>query len=357
MSRSLDKHVLENLKSEDPAIVYRDIVQVLAALPQQGGLLEIELLGKAHPLQPGINFLQDENAIAIPKLRLTQAFFVARQVIQKHITSQLSSPSDETVASTAVVLLMDPEHLTAANIRKRAILSRLHHGMQPEPLLRHEKQVLDSLLTARLHRHTKSPTLWSHRRWLMERFKLLHVPLDLRSDIKSVIMVAAERHPRNYYAWHHARWLVGHMSPAFDTRFLVDVTNDVKDWCFRHHKDISGWTYLDFIMSSIQDQERKVRECSAVLAETLNMAESFRWTNESLWVFLRTLVARNTLSRGEFASFALLNKRLSSDAKDQNTKAFLDAALQWADQHRQNGVERSGVLTDTGTLHPISYRY
>jgi len=339
MSRALDKDVLENLKSEDPTIVYKDIVKVLTSLPRNGKLLEIELLGKAHPLEPGINFLRDNNAIAIPKLRLTQAFFVAHHVVHKHIASQPSFPSKETIAATTVVLLMDPEHLTAANLRKQAILSRLHNGEQPEVLLRQEKQVLDSLLTARLHRHTKSPTLWSHRRWLMERFEMLQVTLDIRTDFSSVIMVSAERHPRNYYAWHHARWLIHHTSPSLDTGYMVNILNDVKNWCFRHHDDISGWSYLGFAISSIHDRQIRLRECSIVLTETLHMADSFDWTNESIWVFLRTLIAQHPSSRDEYESFASINRRLSSNAKDGNVGALLNSSLQWVDEYRQTRSE------------------
>lgn len=335
MSRSLDKDVLENLKSEDPTTVYRDVTEALTSLPQDGTPLEIELLGKAHPLEPGVNYLQDGNAIAIPKLRLTQAFFVARRVLQKHIHSQLKVPSSETVAATAVVLLMDPEHLTAANIRKRYILSALDSNKQPETLVRHEKQFLDSLLTARLHRHTKSPTLWCHRRWLMERFKLLNLPLDMQTDFSSVIMVAAERHPRNYYAWHHARWLTcsGALEP--DLNILIGIAANVKDWCFKHHNDISGWTYLGSIIMSIKNEGTKISQCSAIFIETLGMTESFRWTNESVWVFLRTIAAMNFVSEELFGSFLELNKRLLTALEEEAAKRILDDAVRWACQHRQ----------------------
>lgn len=321
MSRALEKDVLENLRSEDPKAVYKSIVGVLTRLPQDGSLLEIELLGRAHPLQVGVNFLQDENAIAIPKLRLVQAFFVARQIVQEHLTSHPDFPGSDTVAATAVMLLMDPEHLTAANIRKRAVLQRLKSGNACESILREEKQLLDSLLTAHLHRHTKSPTLWNHRRWLVECFRAHGVSLDTRRDLLTVVMVAADRHPRNYYAWHHARWLVHDLPNGQSQADLPgEVADDVKDWCFRHHNDISGWSFLNFVIANIGDAEARRCKCSCVLSETLARVESFRWANESVWVFLRTAVAREPVGEDLLKTCSDLEQILFSEAREGRTR-------------------------------------
>lgn len=335
MSRSLDKDVLENLKSEDPMIVYNDIAKVLTTLPKDGSLLEIELLGKAHPLEPGANFLQEDNAVAIPKLRLTQAFFIARRVLEKHMASQTKIASRETIEATAVALLMDPEHLTAANIRKHVIRPRSDSNVPYEKLLRQEKQFLDSLLTARLHRHTKSPTLWSHRRWLMEQFKESGISLDYQQDFLAVIMVAAERHPRNYYAWHHARWLISTADLDLSTSLLMNIIDDVKIWCFKHHNDISGWTYLGFIINITENQEDRRRKLSATLAETLQMAESFRWANESVWNFLSTSIVRDGICTSLRESFLELNQKLLSSIEEDVARKPLRAAVQWACWCRQ----------------------
>ncbi|KAI1842713.1 hypothetical protein JX266_011034 [Neoarthrinium moseri] len=339
MSRSLDSDVLRNLKSEDPTPIYKDICSALTCLPEDGSLLEIELLGKAHPLEPGVNYLQDGNAIAVPKLRLAQAFFVARQIIQKYLITRPEHPSNETVTATAVVLLMDPEHLTAANIRKRAVVS--NNLSERDSALGKEKQFIDSLLTARLHRHTKSPTLWSHRRWLIQQFRKLGAVSDARHDIATVVMVAAERHPRNYYAWQHARWLLQNLADE-QSEAIMNIGDDVKEWCLKHHNDISGWMYLTFVIQNIQDAGSRARQCSSMLTDTLGMAKSFRWTNESVWVFLRTIVASSLVSRELFESFLATSKSLSSTVgADSATVRHLDASVEWARQHRQDLRERT----------------
>ncbi|KAK7921130.1 hypothetical protein PG985_009152 [Apiospora marii] len=340
MSRSLDNDILSNLKSEDPTTVYRDISSILNH-PPGDGLLEIELLGSSHPLETGVHFLQDENAIAIPKLRLVQAFFVARQVLSKHLLKPNAPPTEETVEATSVILLMDPEHLTAANMRKRAIISQLQPGSLPTHALHTEQQFIDSLLTSRLHRHTKSPTLWSHRRWLIQTLGTDRSLERTRSDLINVVMVAAERHPRNYYAWSHARWLVDVSArdgplPLLRYKTIVD---DVKTWCYKHHDDISGWTYLQWLLVRIEDAGERQRQCSMVLQNTLNIVQSFHWTNTSVWDFLQMLVVREFVHHELFETFLRVNDFLSSSTTEDGggsaASRTLTRARQWAAQNRE----------------------
>ncbi|KAK7948236.1 uncharacterized protein PG986_009122 [Apiospora aurea] len=316
--------------SEDPSTVYRDISSILNH-PPGDGLLEIELLGSSHPLEAGVHFLQDENAIAIPKLRLVQAFFVAREILSEHLlkptTPQRRRP-------------------------KKFIVSRLQAGALPAQLMQAEQQFVDSLLTSRLHRHTKSPTLWSHRRWLIQNLGSLRASERIRSDLINVVMIAAERHPRNYYAWSHARWLfdVSRKDESFSPLLYKTLVDDVKNWCFKHHDDISGWTYLQWILVRIEDVEEGQKLCSLVLQDTLNIVQSFHWTNVSVWDFLQMLVARGFIRRELFELFLRVNESLSlsasstEDAGGSSASRTLLRARQWAAQNRE------GELSN-GPLH------
>ncbi|KAI0882510.1 uncharacterized protein GGS22DRAFT_45404 [Annulohypoxylon maeteangense] len=327
MSRSLDKDLLAHLKADDPNRVYKDISMILADLPDDE-LLEIEFLGKSHPLESGVNYLRDGAAIAIPKLRLAQAFFVARQILQNY---QDGSPREdsEVLAAAAVVLLMDSEHLTAANIRKRLLMSAIKTN-RPDKLLRREKQFIDSLVTSRLHRHTKSPTLWSHRRWLLHLFATHNVPIDLKHDIKNVVVVAGIRHPRNYTAWNHARFLLDRCPGLADTLIV-----DVKEFCLKNHADISGWSFLIYVIGRLEDGETRHEVCSSILAEVLSIADSLRWTNISVWVFLRSVAASELINDQQFASFLTVNKKLVSiTPKDSDQWGILDSARQWCENRR-----------------------
>jgi protein prenyltransferase alpha subunit repeat containing protein 1 len=334
MSRSLDKNLLSRLQAEDPKPVYDDLSRIFTDSPESG-LLEIEFLGQSHPLDPGVNFLRDGNAVAIPKLRLIQAFSVARQVLQQHLEHASAVIPSNVMPATAILLLMDPEHLTAANTRKRALLSS---GNPTECALRSEKMFVDTLLTARLHRHTKSPTLWSHRRWLVTLCWKLGIPCDIRHDIKNVIMVAGERHPRNYVAWQHARLLLGD-----NLSLVATIAFDVKEFCLRNHTDISGWAFLSHCIARIPEEKTQAETCSTIVKDVLSMVDSFRWANESVWMFLRTVVARERGDEQNWTQFLATNEKLSLAAPQHSSQiVILERARYWCSERRNQRDHESG---------------
>ncbi|KAL7623864.1 hypothetical protein AAE478_005420 [Parahypoxylon ruwenzoriense] len=329
MSRSLDNDLLAHLKTENPDPVYNDISRIFMDVPDDE-LLEIEFLGKSHPLQPGVNYLREGKAVAIPKLRLVQAFCVARQILKNYQNKNSPIGAYEAKAATAVLLLMDPEHLTAANTRKRLLMPLLETSEPEVGALRQEKQFVDSLLTSRLYRHTKSLTLWSHRRWLLRQFATHDMLVDPRHDIKNVIMTAGMRHPRNYPAWHHARFLLD-----FCPQLAGSVAADVKEFCLRNHTDISCWSFLSYAIKAIDDKQRRREICSSLLMEILGITESLRWTNESVWVFLRNTAATEFISEQQFESFLAINRKLASvTPKDSDRWRILDGARRWCDENR-----------------------
>ncbi|PHH55787.1 hypothetical protein CFIMG_008524RA00001 [Ceratocystis fimbriata CBS 114723] len=335
MSRALDPNAIAALKTGNHQKVFDEIADVFtyAHNPQitaRPCLIEIEILS-GFGFDPSNTVLRDQNAVAVPKLRLVQAFFVARGILQQlrepSPAGSDSNPSSEQIhRATAVCLLMDAENLTAANMRKRLITRQLAsvstaastsdatsaHNIAPTivSLLRREKWLLDSLLTSRLHRHTKSPTLWNHRRWLLKLLWLhgLEKDVDTAQDLLDVVCVSGERHARNYYAWSHARWVVRNFQ--YVTEKLVEIA---KSWAWKHHTDISGWSFLLFVL------ELHNKLALSVYRDTLRLTESLQWRNESVWWFLRTVSAgrllsddRETLEQAREA-FVCLGTRLFED--------------------------------------------
>lgn len=345
MSRALENDVAKSLNDGDHLKVFRDISSVLTEAKDEG-LLEIEFLGRSHPLEPGVNFLQDGVAVAIPKLRLVQAFFVAREILQNHLRGG-SVHNEELQAATAILLLMDPEHLTAANARKRIIRPSLSAGVDIGGKLAAEKYFIDSVLTSRLHRHTKSPTLWNHRRWLLQQYAVANLPIDALEDVKNVIMVAGERHPRNYYAWFHARWLVS--SPSREdgvTGFGVEdeMVAAVQDWCHKHHTDISGWSFLAYLLG-LYNQVRTTSRAN-VFKETLELACSFQWRNESVWWFLRTVAASGVIRDNDLAKFKeIVVSATGSGTEDAQGAKVLRMARDWYNDYRQQGLGQTELTS------------
>lgn len=338
MSRAVNKSVAEAVSDSDPTAAYEAISKALTEYgAQHGELLEVEILGKSHPLEPGTFFLQDGNAIAVSKYGLVQAFFVARRVLQSHLSAENILSADELIAVTSVMLLMDPEHLTAANSRKKLAVSA---GAASEAKLleaiERDRFFIDSLLTSRLHRHTKSPTLWSHRRWLVDMAARHGVQHNVPESLEKVVMVAGQRHPRNYYAWCHARWLVNNMpadQKAKDTPALTQLLEATKRWCFRNHTDVSGWSFLYFLLT-----KHDVAAASSVFEETAKLAVSLQWTNESTWVFLRTLAASEMTGNKETTIFQDSRVALLQKTGDhEGASRALVMAQTWFQANRHRG--------------------
>ncbi|KAI1815666.1 hypothetical protein GGS20DRAFT_575991 [Poronia punctata] len=327
MSRSVDKSLLSQIRAEDPTPVYNELSSIFTNLPDTG-LLEIEFLGRSHPLDAGVNYLRDGDAVAIPKVRLLQAFSVARQILQAYLLNRgTSGISADVIPATAILLLMDPEHLTAANTRKRALMLS---GNPTTSALERERRFVDTLLTARLHRHTKSPTLWSHRRWLITTARSLGIPCDIRHDIQNVVMVAGERHPRNYNAWQYARFFVGE-----DSGVAATLAFDMKEFCLRNHTDISAWSFLYYCLTKIQEPDSRAKIFSTIIQDILAMVDSFRWANESVWVFLRTVLAREADDDDNMAHFIAANERLSlAVTRNSSQVVILERARQWCANYR-----------------------
>jgi hypothetical protein len=346
MSRALDIETIAALKIDGPKSVYDSLVEALSTRTE--GLLEIEFLGKSHPLPPGCNVLVDGKNVAVPKSKLVQAFVVARRVLFTYVRNCPEDKEDELRDATTIILLMDPEHLTAANTRKRLIQKHQSCSKsQFQAILRHEMHFVDSYLTSRLHRHTKSPTLWGHRRWILETSKSAQMGCDIQETVESVILVAAERHPRNYYAWSHLRWLV----EAFDDILCLEALSGhppavehaetifiVKDWCLRHPADTSGCSFLLFCLllkasrDSRSTSERSAQR-STICKEALGRAVSFKWTHESVWVFLRTLVAAEGSVEGDVTEFQEAVRKIL-DCCSEGQAATVKAARDWFTKYR-----------------------
>jgi protein prenyltransferase alpha subunit repeat containing protein 1 len=287
-------------------------------------VLAIEILPSDYPgFSPGEGsssmILVDDSSIGVSKKVLVRAFITARQIVYKFLGGRPAMDNGDVLLATFVVLLFDPEHLTAANIRKRMLLEgwKVEVGGYGDRLMpqatKRELVAIETLLTSPLHRHTKSPTLWYHRRWVLRQWltcALLDEEIPLRPDAGwlwqyvyrpelLMVMKAGEQHPRNYYAWFHARWVIESFQTGADRATLASSLADgmtlILDWCLKHESDTSGWSFLLFLYNEVN----KVVEPQSLIAsnaeKVLCLALNFDWDLESIWVFLRTVLASSSL--------------------------------------------------------------
>ncbi|KAF2840547.1 hypothetical protein M501DRAFT_1001516, partial [Patellaria atrata CBS 101060] len=187
-------------------------------------------------------------------------------------------------------------------------------SMEDETLakaIQRELCFVDSILNSPLHRQTKSPTLWHHRYWVLWKFypsvsqssgmtadRTLedHCNSFLRRDLL-VITAASERHPKNYYAWLHGRKLVhlissivqGSDSQKLTLENLLSMTcHATYSWCLQHPSDISGWSFLEFLISHPYCDSAIY---SQIVTDTLQWALNLNWRQEAVWSFVRTAIA------------------------------------------------------------------
>lgn len=299
-------------------------------------VIEIEILPPAFQPPDGI-LMHDGLNLGIPKKVLAVAYIEARKVFFQNAHSiDEDSPA---LRATKVMLLFDPEHLTAANYRKRRLQS-LHLQEASSPAgrylsaLHQEFHFLNSILTSPLHRQSKSPTLWSHRVWLLNR--LIAAELRASSQSKQVdfwrselnsVCKSGERHPKNYYAWQYTRKLIARVDAP---HVHAEFASLVKDWCFKHPSDISGWTYLQFIVRDLPSIRNNI------VTEVLDYAITLRLTQESLWVFIRTILAQAVVGgwHGELLrKLQLYRQDLENTDKESTVFDRVGKTLRWIEKN------------------------
>ena len=256
--------------------------------------------------------------------------------------------------ATRIILLFDPEHLTAANFRKKrlvAIQKEAKRGFTNAfaTAAQQELQFLDSILTSPLHRQSKSPTLWHHRYWLFSNLLLTttsYSPFNELCDllVKSefdAVFKAGEQHPKNYYAWQYARRLIellmsiSQQSETQSNRAQLDVQDivnlsatRVKDWCLRHPSDTSGWSFLLFILGYVDNLPTR----KDIVSNILDLTFGFRWQHESLWAFIRTALSDPSILVDGQAS--LIERLYGYEKEKHNYTTSVSTALRWIEKNK-----------------------
>jgi hypothetical protein len=320
------------MEFDDSKISYSDLpAQAYSALnnffsAHESEVVEIEILPPAIQPTDGL-LMQDGLNLGVPKKVLVAAYVKARQLffegIKVETTSivsviisdyclRLTDAGQQAFEASRIVLLFDPEHITVANYRKRRILKLKEEdegGLTIENSVGKEMIFLNSILTSPLHRQSKSPTLWHHRAWLLELLIPITLVNSCKGDLMSflsaelhAVLKAGERHPKNYYAFQYARRLFSRIeSPEKDETsllweasypvFLSAHARLVKMWCCRHPSDISGWSFLLFLLPRLETVSGRYQIVQQVLEYAINLKAQ----QVSVWVFLRTALAESFL--------------------------------------------------------------
>lgn len=296
-----------------PGHEFQELVDVFSTRGNQ--IFEIEII----PSSLGSPILRDGCSIGITKKALVQAYTVARQLFIKRLmpmsegdfgVSAWEKVEADVVADsviTEIMLLFDCEHLTACNWRKRRLLAAVAHCPRAAEILETELTLMATYQCSPLHRHTKSPTLWSHRLWVLRQ--LLRIQPKGREDLLTlerseldIVFRAGELHPKNYYAFNYMRHfhaLLAGMLVDVDAQGRSEWTlslarallKPVLDWCLANPKDISGWVFGKYLLDNVPDVQLRADAISRVL----RFARDVGWEGESLWTFIDLTARQYTL--------------------------------------------------------------
>lgn len=268
-------------------------------------ILEIEII----PPSLGSPFLQDGCSIGITKKALVQAFTVARQLLAKRLMQmsdqglgasllerKIESDGIPDSVITEIALLFDCEHLTACNWRKRRLLAAVALCPNAADLLGTELTLMASYQCSPLHRHTKSPTLWSHRLWVLRQLfriqpRSREALLRLERAELDIVLRAGELHPKNYYAFSYMRQLHALLAnvlenvqdrPGWTVELARTLVDPVLNWCLANPKDISGWMFAKYLLDNLLELQIRTN----AIARVLRFARDVGWEGESLWTFI-----------------------------------------------------------------------
>ncbi|RDW27363.1 hypothetical protein B0I71DRAFT_151641 [Yarrowia lipolytica] len=248
--------------------------------------------------------VEDKNitTACVPKKEMVTAALVAQKTFRSAIDA---SPVSEAVLDLSNVLLLAAyEHHSATNIRHKLV----EQGLQSEGA---ELRFLDLLLTSKLKKQSKSPTLWNYRRGFVKSASMdLFTPKELFKEVNylekinallgehyydttglgpflehefDVILRSAQVHKHNYYAWGYARWVTD-LVVKENKELFKKLLSLMLLWVSKHPSDTSGWSFFTYLSLKLDEKDRR-----AVL-DTLRVVQNDFVGSETFYVCLRTLL-------------------------------------------------------------------
>jgi hypothetical protein len=255
-----------------------------------------------------------------------------------------NSSSDKLLESTRCIVLINADHYTAWNARKRLMLSGA--------LSEHDELRLSSLVFSK---HPKSGEAWAHRRWALLRLagfrdslgttglssKSNNKSTDAKKEAQQVVSFeseldtcqrAAECYPKNYYAWTHRQWLVKQMCDVAALRTELKRvrawnTSNVSDYCGFHHR----LTVCARLMALETTTTTTTKAVALLLRELafVRELEQLHASHESIWCYKRMLFTHLVRCDLQQAKQQLLLLSNNGAAAGAAANRFARAYRQW----------------------------
>lgn len=219
------------------------------------------------------------------------------QEIRQEYKRLRKEETENLLAVTSCLLLVNPDHSTAWADRRRSLLPRDNIETWQQEL-----EYLNLLMT----QHSKAPSSWGHRKYVIRQIlKYLDDESTLIKEEIRVCREVAERYPKNYYAWTHRRYLWTIFSSTASL-LQMEWEDIVDQWLPQHISDHSAAHYgsqvLMVWMNHIakQDPLAVVSVATEAMAKVRTLVDRHE-EHETLWI-LRRLVVRILLEHSRHDS-------------------------------------------------------
>ena len=240
---------------------------------------------------------------------------------------------------TQVLLMLNPEHMTAWNYRKLLLKSGTL-------LLKDDLKLMDLIMA----KFPKSPETFAHRKWvvklLIDNIKvssLCHTETTDDTEVKTVLdhefhicTLTASKYPNNYNAWSHRIWLF--KSYIVGTRllehYIATEQSAISTFVSEHISDYSGLHYKQFLLKmASDDQHVSIVENYFQLEFQENFDLLSRYPDhEALWCHRRSLLfiyVEFTRSRESNRPASVVKKcKLDVQAKSADKKAIVSMDIE-----------------------------
>ncbi|KAJ7818212.1 hypothetical protein B0H14DRAFT_2840412 [Mycena olivaceomarginata] len=300
-------------------ILMQDSLLTLEILP---GGLESWLTAPPGVMQPSADFpfVYVDGHLGVPKKILYQLYLSALGLLKSEsAASQLDA--------SCVILLANPAHQTALNVRKRNI--------QSGTLSAHAELKFSAILLPSSRPCSKESIQWAHRRWCFSSLyprslpdfgpplqgwtspsEVPEIPPDAVEKEFDLISRCCEAYPRNYHAWSHHHFVTQciyvslRSSHPADSPFLALFTAEfvnLQRWIESHVSDYSAMHQFCSIVSRLQYHAalEPLADPSIHFEHAMSLITIFP-DHESLWMYLRATISMSPNFKG-LASSAIVS--------------------------------------------------
>lgn len=201
---------------------------------------------------------------------------------------------------TGELLLLNPDLMTAWNLRKKALLSLLHNK-ECEALIKEELEFGVSAIKV----NPKSYGAWYHRKWLITKLHDFGVHFGLVVEIK-LCSKLLDLDSRNFHCWNY-RWF---LFQTFDVS-VQDEFNFTTQMIYKNFSNYSAWHRRSLLFPMLMDNLNGEEVRKAIIND-LKLIKSAYFTepaDQSCWFYLRWII---DFGARWFEKKALLEQELDS---------------------------------------------